>query len=163
MKGTLKVEQRLAQKKHWLAMEEISIKVKARKLHTKKLIDTGQLIAKAGIDFLSRESFLGALLFLKEQLDFATNNAQDENILANWTKKGDNALIAENKDKNLVILKLNYSEYLLTKMILQKYQLKWDDFRKQWYGYIGNAALLKEELRYIVVDIDNKFFCYLVT
>ncbi|SPR15313.1 conjugative transfer protein [Orientia tsutsugamushi] len=67
----------LQQKKAKLIMDEVNLKIKERKMRTRRLIEMGGLVAKANLDHLSANTLFGAIVSLKETLT-QHPNVQDQ-------------------------------------------------------------------------------------
>jgi hypothetical protein len=90
---------KLEQKKHRLAAEEIRLKLKERKMRTRKLIEIGGLAAKSEIDFLTTTQLFGAFLFLCFSCCFCLKNFCLKNF-HEFKRKNDNfffKIFLENK------------------------------------------------------------------
>ncbi|KJV73723.1 conjugative transfer protein [Orientia tsutsugamushi] len=68
----------LQQKKAKLIMDEVNLKIKERKMRTRRLIEMGGLVAKAKLD----HTLFGAIVSLKETL------TQHPNVQNHWTTIG---------------------------------------------------------------------------
>ncbi|KJV73650.1 conjugal transfer TraD family protein [Orientia tsutsugamushi str. TA716] len=49
-------------------MDEVNLKIKERKMRTRRLIEMGGLVAKANLDHLPTNTLFGAIVSLKETL-----------------------------------------------------------------------------------------------
>ncbi|SPR11100.1 conjugative transfer protein [Orientia tsutsugamushi] len=89
----------LQQKKARLIMDEVNLKIKERKMRTRRLIEMGGLVAKAKLDHLSTNTLFGAIVSLKETL------TQHPNVQDHWTTIGKDIFDKEQQNKAAVILK----------------------------------------------------------
>lgn len=139
----LEQKEQISAKKAKLEMRERMLKDKERKIRTKRLIQAGELISKAEIEHLDASALLGALLEIKEK----SKNAKS---IHEWSEKG-KAVLAEDQAKGDQQLILSFeSEFSpLTKSTLKSLKFKWNQFRKEWYGF-GK----KEEIYSIFKDQD---------
>ncbi len=94
----------LQQKKAMLIMDEVNLKIKERKMRTRRLIEMGGLVAKAKLDHLSANTLFGAIVSLKETL------TQHPNVQEHWTTIGKDIFDKEQQNKAAVILKFTSSE-----------------------------------------------------
>jgi len=69
-------------------------------MRTRRLIEVGGLVIKAGLDSLPTNTLYGALLSVASSLD------TDQTIRDKWTKIGKEKLDQEQQNKSTVILKL---------------------------------------------------------
>ncbi|KJV51144.1 conjugal transfer protein TraD [Orientia tsutsugamushi] len=58
----------LQQKNAKLIMNEINLKIKERKMHTRRLIEMGGIVAKAKLDHLPTNTLFDTIVSLKETL-----------------------------------------------------------------------------------------------
>lgn len=131
----------ISAKKEKLEMREKLLRNKERKIQTKRLIQDGELISKAGIDHLDPNALLGALLEIKEK-------SKNEKSISEWSEKG-KALLASHRSEGKQPLIVSFDSELLpiTKSTLKSLKFKWNPFRKEWYG-LGK----KEDIESIFKD-----------
>ncbi len=63
----LEQRERISEKMERLGKKEKMLKAKERKIQTKKLIQSGEMVAKAKIEHLPPSALLGALLEIRER------------------------------------------------------------------------------------------------
>ena len=147
------LKKKIKVKKARLQRQEILMQIKERKARTRHLIEIGSIASKSKIDHLSKEMLLGAFLSLGEQID------KDSNIVFQWERKGKDLLQKEAKDKTPVILTFTDMPDLNLRKKVRSHGLKWNALRKEWYGYIADIDLLKEELKdqtFSLQDLSDK-------
>ena len=140
---------RLEQKKNRLAAEETKLKLKERKMRTRHLIEVGGLVTKAGLDYLPTNTLYGALLSLALSLE------SNQSIKDEWTKLGKDKLDQEQVHKQAVILKFEQQPSSEIRQIIRHYGLKWNELRKEWYGFTTNIDALKHDLGTIKYKIEQ--------
>ena len=140
MKKLEQQKKKLEQKKNKLAAEETRLRLTERKARTRHLIELGGLVVKAKLDHLATNSLYGALLSLDEQLH------ENDNIKAAWIVKGDKAFNQEQKTSCPVILKFPAEPLKDIRDTIRSLGLKWNKFRKEWYGHVNDLTALKTEL-----------------
>ncbi len=131
---------KLEQKKTRLAAEETKLKLKERKARTRKLIEVGGLVTKAGLDHLPTNAIYGALLHLKKKL------AENENLVSTWVVAGNKEFHKEQKQTTAVIIKFDEEPDADTKTYIRSHNLRWNSFRGEWYGNISSLDVLKMAL-----------------
>lgn len=139
---------KLEQKKNRLAVEEIKLKMKERKIRTRHLIEMGGLIVKAELDHLPTNTLYGSLLSLKNSL------AEQSDIKDQWTKDGKEAFDNEEKSRSAVILKFETKPEEFVRTLLRSHGLKFNHLRQEWYGYVINLDELKTKLTSVVYDLE---------
>lgn len=133
-------KKRLEQKKAKMQLEETRLKLKERKARTRHLIENGGLINKAGLDHLPSNALYGALLSLKDQLN------DNQQIMAAWIVKGDKAFNQEQQKFTPVICKFNSEPIKDIRDSIRSLGLRWNKFRREWYGNIQNIGNLKKTI-----------------
>ena len=124
-------------KKSRIEAKERLLKLKERKKRTRLLIEIGGLAAKAGIDHLNTNTLLGAFLEIK----LASN---DEGIVKKWTQNGAETFEADNQESGeALILTFDSEPDRAVKIRIREAGLKWNRFRKEWYGYGNHEEILK--------------------
>lgn len=137
----LKQKEQVSLKIEKLEKREKMLKEKERKIQTKKLIRSGELISLAQIEHLDPVALLGALLEIREK-------AEDKNTIKEWTSKGQASLAIdqiENAQQLILAFEAELSSEI--KSTLKKLKFKWNPFRKEWYG-LGK----REEIESIFKD-----------
>lgn len=132
-------KQALELKKNRLKQLESHVKLMERKSRTRRLIELGGLIAKAGLDDLESNALLGALLEIKER-------TEDVKVVKAWAHKGGAAFAKENNDKSPVIVKFESKPDEEIRYKIRELGLKWNAIRQEWQGYVF-LHNLKETLR----------------
>lgn len=132
-------KQALELKKNRLKQLESHVKLMERKSRTRKLIELGGLVAKAGLDDLESNVLYGALLEIKEKTD-------DMKVVKAWAHKGGAAFARENSDKSPVIVKFETKPDEEIRMKIRELGLKWNALRGEWQGHVLLPEL-KEVLR----------------
>lgn len=84
----LEKRKRLEQRKNRLKQLDVSLTMQERKQRTRRLIELGGLVSKAGLDNWNANALLGGLLFLKKQEE----NSQQ---LEEWVYMGGSAFARE--------------------------------------------------------------------
>jgi len=135
-------KQKLEQKKARMVLEEAKLKIKEEKMRTKSLIEKGSLITKADLDYLPNN-----LLFLKKQIK------DNENIIAKWIVEGNQQLNLEKKDTKAVILKFEEEPNNDVREFIRSHGLRFNRFRKEWYGNTSRLAELKNSLGKIKYEL----------
>ncbi|MBF5059710.1 conjugal transfer protein TraD [Candidatus Neptunochlamydia vexilliferae] len=139
-------KKKLAAKKSRIEAKEKRLKEKERKVRTRRLIELGGLVSKAGIDELDSNALLGALLEIKEKVQ--------EETLKKWQEKGEAAFEkdkVENGEALIVAFGTEPSKEIKGK--LKNLGLRWNRFRKEWQGY-AQKALVEKELQGLDVKIE---------
>ena len=100
-----------------------------RKERTRKLIELGGLVSKAGLDTLDTKTLYGALISLILQKD-------NLEILKNWQEKGTLAFAKEGKSEDGVSLVLQFKEKPTQEVRVQirALGLRWNAIRQEWQG-----------------------------
>ncbi|KJV52722.1 conjugal transfer TraD family protein [Orientia tsutsugamushi str. Gilliam] len=130
----------LQQKKARLIIDEVNLKIKERKMRTRRLIEMGGLVAKANLDHLSANTLFGAIVSLKETL------TQHPNVQDHWTTIGKDIFDKEQQNKAAVILKFASEPDENTKRHIRLHGLKWNSFRQEWCGHVKDIEALKNGL-----------------
>lgn len=134
-------EELISQKMEKLQKKKMVLKERERKLLTKKLIQSGELISKAELEHIDPAALLGALLEIKEK-------SRNENTIKEWATKG-KASLERDRVENAQQLILSFESELspAAKSILKRLKFKWNPFRNEWYG-VGK----REEVEAIFQD-----------
>lgn len=140
-------KQRLEQKKARMVLEEAKLKIKEDKMRTKSLIEKGGLITKADLDYLPNNALYGGLLFLKKQIE------ADENIISKWIVEGNKQLNKEKKNTTAVILKFPEEPAKAIRDTIRKLGMRFNSFRKEWYGRVSDIGTLKSNIKNVEHDI----------
>lgn len=130
-------QEKLAQKKVAIEHKEKLLKLKERKLKTRRFIEVGSLASKYGIDQLDDETLIGAFSEMKER-------SQQPALLAEWKQKGAE-FTTQHPSPLIVSFPKEISDEL--KDSLKDRKFKWNHFRKEWQGY-G----IKDEVENLVKD-----------
>lgn len=135
---------RLEQQKARLAEQEAKIKTDERKQHTRRLIEAGTLIAKAGLLDLEQQALYGALLSLAKDV-------HEEKQITAWAAAGKKTLDREAKAAAATrqLLTVTFAAALPTEFStrLRGARLRWNKFLQHWEGmadYEAVAALAAE-------------------
>jgi len=139
---------KLEQKKNRLVAEETRLKLTERKMRTRHLIELGGLVVKANLDFLPTNTLYGALLSIAISLE--TNHA----IKDEWTKLGKTKLDQETQSKTSLILKFEQQPDSDIRGSIRNHGLKWNRFRSEWYGTVGDLESLKQNLSLLEYKIE---------
>lgn len=133
-------KKKIALKKSRIEAEEKQLKEKERKVRTRRLIELGELVSKAGIGELNNNTFLGALLDIKEKL-------KEESTVKKWRDQGV-AAFEKDRDQNgeALIVSFNVEPPKEAKDKLKNMGFRWNRFRREWQGY-GKKDLLEKELK----------------
>ena len=141
-------KQKLEQKKARMVLEEAKLKIKEEKMRTKSLIEKGGLITKADLDYLPNNALYGGLLFLKKQIE------ADENIISRWIVEGNKQLNKEKKYTTAVILKFPEEPNKDIRDFIRSHSLRFNSFRKEWYGNTKSLEELKKSLGKIKYELE---------
>ena len=141
-------KRKLALKKSRIEAREKRLKEKERKVRTRRLIELGGLVSKAGIEELNNNALLGALLDIKEKLN-------EESTVKKWKDKGA-AAFEEDKAQNgeALIVSFDAEPPREAKDKLRNLGLRWNRFRREWQGY-GKKDLLEKELKEFGATIES--------
>jgi len=117
--------------------KEKALKETERRERTKKLIEMGGLILKAGIDTLDTNALYGALLTIKEKM-----NKGD--LLQQWSQKGASAFNRGGNAGVGVPLVVQFKEKPSeeARSAIRSLGLKWNVIRQEWQG-IANLEDVK--------------------
>lgn len=122
-------KKKIALKKSRLEAKEKRLKEKERKIRTRRLIELGGLISKAGIEGLNNNELLGALLEVKEGM-------KKEVTLKKWKDLGAKAFEKEEEEKGeALVITFESEPEKEIKSQLRDLGFSWNRFRKEWYGY----------------------------
>jgi len=123
--------QRLEQQKAKLQLAESKIKDDERKARTRRLIETGALVEKAGLAALPANVLYGALLE-------AAKKASDASEVARWETIGGRAFAQEAKardaDKEPLVLSLPFSQPAPVATALRAAGMRWNKVMRHWEG-----------------------------
>ena len=139
---------KLQQKKNRIAAEETRLKLRERKMRTRRLIELGGLVVKAELDYLPVNTLYGALISLRNAL------IADNNIKAGWTAIGKKQFDLEQSEFTPVIIKFNLQPEKNIRDTLRSHDLKWNKFRSEWYGNVLNLERLKTDLSSVKYDLE---------
>jgi hypothetical protein len=129
----LQEKEKLAQTKSRLEKRQKLINEMERKIQWRKSFELGDLVIKAGLDYLDRDVLLGALLEIRERTD-------NPEVLKEWNQKTE-LWLRSNTAKRLII-KLPSEAPLDMKEALRTRKFKWNAFRQEWYGFGKKEELL---------------------
>lgn len=130
---------KLAQKKGRLEQKEKAIMQKERKLQLKRLIGFGELVVKSGLDSLEAPALLGALLEIRDSVS--------EKLEKKWAEKGLQQMQSERANNSqALIIQFSKESSAKTKKELRSRKFRWNQFRREWYGY-GKKEELSEFIK----------------
>ena len=122
---------RLEQQKNRLQQAEARLKTDERKARTRRLIEAGGLVDKAGLVGLEPNTLYGALLALKA-------NASDAVTLERWRKAGGQAFDREQKardeGKEPLVLTLHGPQPASVTTALRSLGFRWSKVMGHWEG-----------------------------
>lgn len=122
---------RLEQQRARLAAQEAKIKTEERKQRTRRLIEAGGLIEKAGLLALEANALFGALLSLAV-------NAADKDQVAKWEAEGGRAFDREAKardeGKEPLVIALPSSQPAPVTTALRAAGFRWNKVMHHWEG-----------------------------
>ena len=109
--------------------KEKALKETERRERTKKLIEIGGLVAKAGIDTLDTNALYGALLTIKEKMN-------KPETLGQWSQKGASAFAKGINEGDGVPLIVQFKEKPSeeARSAIRALGLKWNVIRQEWQG-----------------------------
>ena len=133
-------KKKLALKKSRIEAKEKRLKEKERNVRTRRLIELGGLVSKAGVEELNNNALLGALLDIKEKL-------KEESTVKKWKDKGA-AAFERDKAQNgePLIVSFDAEPPREAKDKLRDLGLRWNRFRREWQGY-AKKETLEENLK----------------
>lgn len=143
-----KRKQKLERLKRVIQQQDNLIKLQERKARTRKLIEWGGLVAKAGLDDFDANTLLGALVDIKEQ---ATSNPK---MLDHWSNHGGALFNLDQQNKKAVIVSFKDTVDSDLKLSLRSLGLKWNIIRQEWQGY-SDLRKLKELLQETSASIEE--------
>ena len=125
--------------------KEKALKETMRRERTKKLIEMGGLIAKAGIDSLDINALYGAFLSLKEKMN-------KTETLQHWSQKGASAFNRGGNSGEGVPLVVQFTQKPSeeARSAIRALGLKWNAIRQEWHG-IANL----EDVRLVAVQYNG--------
>lgn len=136
-------KQTLEAKKNRLKQLESHVKTMERKTRTRRLIELGGLIAKAGLEDLESNTLLGGLLHLKQLIT-------ESKMKEEFAHQGGKAFARENQNKSPVIVKFDEKPDEETRAKMRELGLKWNAIRGDWQGYVDVKSLCEiVEQKYI--------------
>lgn len=138
--------QRIAFEKSRLSHLKSHVKLMERKARTRRLIELGGLVAKAGLEEWDTNALYGVFLDAKEK-------ERDKKRMKDWAHKGGVAFSKENHEKSPVIVKFESkpNEEIRTK--IRELGLKWNAMRGEWQGYVelrSLGAILENQIAEII-------------
>lgn len=109
--------------------KEKALKETERRERTKKLIEIGGLVAKAGIDTLDINALYGALLSIKEKMN-------KPETLGQWSQKGASAFAKGGNEGEGIPLVVQFKEKPSeeARSAIRALGLKWNVIRQEWQG-----------------------------
>lgn len=123
--------QRLEQQKARLQLTEAKIKTDERKARTRRLIEIGALVEKAGLADLPANALYGALIE-------TARKAPDAGEVARWETIGGRAFAQEAKardvDKEPLVLSLPFSQPAPVATALRTAGMRWNKVMRHWEG-----------------------------
>lgn len=123
--------QRLEQQKARLQLTEAKIKTDERKARTRRLIEIGALVEKAGLADLPANALYGALIE-------TARKAPDAGEIARWETIGGRAFAQEAKardvDKEPLVLLLSFSQPAPVATALRAAGMRWNKVMRHWEG-----------------------------
>lgn len=131
---------RLEQQRAKLAEQEAKLRADERKQRTRRLIEAGTLVERAGLLDLEEATLYGALLSLAEP-------ASNKTKFAEWAKAGNAALDGEKKagDTAKEPLTVTFPSSLPTdySTCLRAAGLRWNKLLQHWEGFVDHDAVAK--------------------
>ncbi|MBX9697329.1 MAG: conjugal transfer protein TraD [Alphaproteobacteria bacterium] len=127
-------KQSIEAKKNKLKQLESHVKTMERKTRTRRLIELGGLVAKAGLEDLESNTLLGGLLHLKQLVT-------DPKTREEFAHKGGQTFAKENQNKSPVIVKFDEKPDEETRAKIRELGLKWNAIRGEWQGYVEEYML----------------------
>lgn len=127
----------LQEKKAKIARREKLLRLKERKLKTKKSIELGALVVKARLDQFDQTLLLGALLEIGER-------ASEEAVRESWIKRAETFLRAQKQaDDVRLIVSFSSPPSEEIKAVLKRLRFQRNEYRKEWYGRGRRDAIEK--------------------
>ena len=141
----------LARKKQMLANHERLLQQQLRKERTRRLIERGGLITKAGLEFLDDMALLGALIDIKQK-------ANDDKQIAQWSKLASSELTKDQKQKTPVVVTFDEKPNLEIRQAIRDAGLKWNALRQEWEGRVDleNLKTILENQKAKITVLDQK-------
>ena len=134
-----------------LGKEKAIIEIE-RKERTKKLIELGGLVAKAGLDSLNTKTFYGALMSLSAQ-------KEDLNVINSWQEQGTIAFAKDSKNQDGVSLVIQFNEKPTPEVRTQirALGLRWNAIRQEWQGKcrLELARALAEQYGGVLITLEE--------
>jgi hypothetical protein len=139
----------LQQKMNRLKEQEAKIKIMERKQRTRRLIELGGLVDKAGLSDLNSAQLFGALLSIKAQ-------SKNPMLLDQWSKVGEEAFkeksVMEN-EKPITIKFVSEPDNDIRKK-LRAFGMRWNSVRKEWEG-VADPHKIKETIHDVQMTIQE--------
>lgn len=136
----------LTNKKKQLDAKARKLQEVSRKEKTKSLIRLGSIVEKAGLLDLDQNALLGALIEIAEK-------SSDKSNINSWKRIAESQ-ISSVKDRVAIIMSVEDCDLNTSKDISKKHKLKWNSFRKEWYGY-ADIDQLKVDTKGLKVSIQT--------
>lgn len=116
-----------------------------RKSRTRRLIELGGLVSKAGLEDLDSNTLLGGLIHLKQL-------ATDSKMKEEFAHQGGQAFAKENQKKSPVIVKFDEKPDEKIRTKIREIGIKWNAIRQEWHGYV-DLVVLKNLLKNEDADV----------
>lgn len=123
--------QRIEQQKARLALAENKIRNEERKARTRRLIEQGGLVEKAGLSALAPNALYGAMLSLAEA---AADPAQLKSWEALGGRRFDREAKARDEGKEPLVLEMPLAQPAPVSTALRAAGLRWNKVMKHWEG-----------------------------
>ena len=126
--------------------KEKALKERERKDRTRKLIELGGLIAKAGLDAWDTKTLYGALLWAQDSHD-------QHNTLSLWHQRGASAFDQDTKKEEGIPLIIQFKDKPSpeARTAIRALGFRWNSIRQEWQG-IGK----KEQIEKVVAEYVGK-------
>ena len=128
-------------KEGYQSKEKLLSQIKARKIRTRHLIEMGGLVIKAGMDHLSSDVLLGALIYTKEQM------APHDTLQEAYAKLGEIAFNRDKRGKIKVILRFQEQPDVSIRQKIREIGMKWSFKAQEWHGEVEDLGVLKEAVK----------------
>jgi len=119
---------KIEESKAKLKSQEKLLNLKKRQEENKDLYRVGKLAKKASLLEMDSEALLGALTEIFER-------SSDENQIAKWKEIADSVSGKSTEENDSIIVSFEGEPSKEAKVEIKKLGLKWNRFRKEWYGY----------------------------
>jgi len=124
------------------------LKEKQRKARTRKMIELGALVEKAGISDLDSPTLLGAFQELKQK-------SSQKHVVEEWKKTGESLLVLSIQESlKPLILTLGQEPGPEDRAALKTLKFKWNPFRKEWHG-MGIYNEIQEKFKHLSPHIEQ--------